>query len=217
MTPIELLRSTQRAVAPQEMIELHDQLKEARHNQRKIQTQNFFDLDTLANLEGRQRMQEADVERMREREQIKRKVSLLESARPFAAYRQVRITMQEAKARKKESATKLKDLENSVEPALQAVNAKQRYHDRIKRVVEERKHVADKASQKADSVASRLGALEDQIKDLENEKDAEKKGNKTNKSESSRHEQIIDRLKKQMQEPAPDLDISGVTERSVSG
>ena len=215
MTPIELLRSTQRAVAPQEMIDLHDQLKEARHDQRKIESQNASDLETLANLEGRQRMQEADVERMREREQIIKRILMLESARPFPEYRQARTAMHEAKARKKESTKQLKDLEDSVEPTLQAVNAKQRYRNQIKVVVEERKRVVEKADRKADSLAARLNALEDQINDIEKEKDAEKKGSKTNKQELSRHEQIIDRLKRQIQEPPPEFDVSAVTERLV--
>ena len=216
MTPVELLQSTQRAVASQDMIDLHQELKEARSNQRKIQVQNASDLDTLANLEGRQKMQEPDVERMREREHIKRKVVLLESARPFAVYRGLREVLQEAKARKRESAMKLKDLEDSVEPNFQAVNMKQRYHDQIKTVVEERKHTIEKADRKAESVASRLNALEDQIKDLEKEKDAEKKGNKKNKVELSRLEQTIDRLKRQLQESPPELDISAISEKLVS-
>lgn len=216
MTPVELLRSTQRAVAPQEMIDLHEELKRLRGDQRRVQAENASDMDTLANLEGRQKMQEADVERMREREAIKERVKMLAAARPFAEYRRVVRLRAEAKDRRKDAAAELKALKDEVEPSLRAVNDKQRYQDQIKYVVDERKHLVEKADRKVESISARITTSQESIKDLENEKDGEKKGNKQNKLESSRIEQIVSRLKTQMEQEPVELDISAFNERRVS-
>lgn len=215
MTPVELLRSTQRAVAPQEMIDLHEDLKKLRADQRKVQAENASDMDTLANLEGRQKMQEADVERMRERETIKERVKMLAAARPFAEYRRCRRIRTEAKDRRNDAAAQLQALKDEVEPSLRAVNEKQRYQDQIKYVADERKHLVEKADRKVESISARITALQESIKDFENEKEAEKKGNKQNKLESSRLEQIVARLKTQMEQQPVELDISAFNERRV--
>ena len=216
MTPVELLRSTQRAVAPQEMIDLHEELKNLRGHQRSVQVQNSSDLDTLANLESRQRMQEADVERMRERDGVKERIRMLEAARPLAQYRASKIKTQEARDRRKEAMRQLKALQEEVGPSLVAVNLKEEYRDQIKKVMEERKRGVDRADRKAENIAAKVHNLQEQIQDFENEKEAEKKGNKVNKSETVKLEQIVTRLKKQMEEPPIELDISAFNERIVS-
>lgn len=86
LTPVELLHSTQRAAAGPEMIEWHESLKKLRAEQKKLQLDNQSDKDLLANLENRQEMQRVDVERMRQRAQIKRKIEMLEHLRPVIQY-----------------------------------------------------------------------------------------------------------------------------------
>ena len=198
------------------MIDLHEELKNLRANQRRVQAENASDMDTLANLEGRQKMQEADVERMREREAIKERVKMLGAARPFAEYRRAVKLRTEAKDRRKEAAAELKALKDEVEPSLKAVNEKQRYQDQIKYVVDERKHLVEKADRKVESISARITNLQENIKDFENEKEGEKKGNKQNKLESSRLEQIVGRLKTQREQQPVELDISAFNERRVS-
>ena len=87
LTPIELLHSTQRAAAGPEMLEWHESLKKLRAQQKKLQTDNQADKDLLANLENRQEMQRADVERMRQRAEIKRKIEMMEFSRPVTQYK----------------------------------------------------------------------------------------------------------------------------------
>lgn len=208
MTPIELLKSTQRAVAPQAMIDMHNDLKELRQQQKELQAKQMSDQDTLANFEGRQRMQEADVERMREREQIKEKVRLMEAARPFPKYRAARNKHRETKERRKVAATDLKNLENEVEPSLRAVNAKQQYQHQIRVVLEERRQAVDKADRAANILGKKIDTLTDRGVEFEKEREAEINSGKQDRQMVTRTEQNIIRLKKQMEEDQPDLDIS---------
>ena len=216
MTPIELLHSTQRAVTSQEMIDIHEELKSLRGNQKILQNSNASDLETLANLESRQRMQEADVERMRERDGVKERIRMLEAARPFAQYRASKTKSEEARDRRRAAIAELRATKEEVEPSLEAVNSKQQYQEQIKRVVEERKRGIDKADRNAENFSAKVDHLQEQIQDFENEKEAEKKGNKANKGETIRLEQIINRLKKQMEETPIELDVSAFNERIVS-
>ena len=216
MTPVELLRSTQRAVASQEMLDWHESLKDLRSQQRTIEASKASDTEALANLEGRQRMQEADVERMREREQIKERVTLMEAARPFAEYRAARVKHADAKERRKEAARQLRELEQEVEPTLRAVNAKQHYRDRIKLVADERTKLVAKAERKAEDHSSKIKKIDEHTKELEKEKEAERNGVKNKRQEVSRLEGVIRRLKLQLEQQPPEFNIVEYSERIVS-
>lgn len=215
MTPIELLKSTQRAVASQEMIDMHDDLKELRHQQKEVQANQISNQDTLVNLEGRQRMQEADVERMREREQIKERVRLLEASRPFAKYRGARTKHKEAKEKRKQIATELKRLEEEVEPALRAVNEKQQYQAEIEVAVKQRRLAVDKSDRDAQLLDKKVGTLADRADELAKEREAEINSSKQDKQAIARAEQITLRLKKQLEEKPPDLDVASCNEQIV--
>lgn len=215
MTPIELLKSTQRAVASQEMIDMHNDLKELRHQQKEVQANQVSDQDTLANLEGRQRMQEADVERMREREQVKERVRLLELARPFAKYRGARSKHKTAKEKYKEVSQELKQLADEVEPSLRAVNDKQLYQRQIDAVVQERRQAVEKSDHAAQLLDKKVGKVAERGEELVQERDAEINSSKRDKQAVARAEQTIIRLKKQMEEQPPDLDVASCNEQIV--
>ena len=213
MTPVELLRSTQRAVAPQDMIDMHEELKDLRRKQKDVQARLVADEDALANLEGRQRLQEADVERMRERQQVERHVEMLEAARPFAEYRSARQTFNDAKSKKAEAQQELTRLTQEVEPSLRAVNSKHRYKEQIRSVVDERKSSVGNAERHADSIDRKFQDLQDKNNDLVAQTEAERVSGKSKKLEVARREQNIARLKKSMEEQPSELDTQSYNER----
>lgn len=215
MNPVELLRSTQRAVAPQEMLDMHDKLKELRKVQKIIEAQNESNQDTLSNLENRQRMQHADVERMRERQEIQDRVDRLEKARPVWQYRDARTAWKAEEEKSKAAAAELDELKEEVAPALRAVNAKQIYQERVEQVVKERKVVFDKAGKDADTIDRKLKELHERAEALKNEKVAESNGGRQSRSEGARLEGNIARLKRQMEDPPPELDVASHNEQMV--
>lgn len=215
MTPIELLRSTQRAVASQEMIGWHEDLKLLRSNQRSVQNQDSADREVLASLEARQRMQEADVARYREREQIKERVARLEIAKEFAESREVIEKSNVAKVQLEEARAELKALEDQVEPSLRTAKTKQLYRDQIKLVARERKQNTEKTDRAASNSVEKFKTLDAQIKELEAEIDAEDKGKGKVKIEVARLNGNITKLKKQMEEQPIELDAAAYNEQMV--
>ncbi|KAL8824374.1 MAG: hypothetical protein Q9191_005097 [Dirinaria sp. TL-2023a] len=213
MTPVELLRSTQRAVAPQEMLDMHENLKELRKQQKMVEAENNSNQETLTNLETRQRMQQADVERMRERNEIKRRIEFLERSRPIWQYRDARAAHEEAKNKKVVAAKELDELEAEVEPSLRAVNAKQAYQDQIEAAIKERGHIVKQAERTADATDQKIKGLCDRLKELGHEREAEANGGKKSRSDVARLQGSITRLKKQMEEPPPELDVSSFNEQ----
>ncbi|KAL8784967.1 MAG: hypothetical protein Q9195_008833 [Heterodermia aff. obscurata] len=214
MTPVELLRSTQRAVAPQEMLDMHEELKDLRKQQKIVEERNASGQETLASLENKQRMQQADVERMRERNDIQQRIKYLEKSRPIWHYRDALKDFQLAKEKGKIVTAELKNLQKEVEPALRAVNAKQAYQEQIGQVVEERKETTVKVEKKADNLDLKLKELHERSEGFVNERHAEIESGKKSKAETVRLEGNITRLKKQIDEPPPDLDVSAVNEKN---
>lgn len=217
LTPVELLHSTQRAAAPEYMSGWHDQLKELRAEQKQVQTQYATDKETLTNLDGRQQILRADVERLQERANIKKRISMLEKARPFAKYRQARNRHAEAKKRSKEAQVELKKLEDELEPSLRAVNHKQSYSHQVEKVVKERKRALERAETAADDLVQKQKEMEESITDLKNEIHAEKEGDRKRKSELARVDGNIKRLEKQLAEVEIEFDPLVYNEQIVRG
>ena len=216
MTPVELLRSTQRAVASQEMIDTHEELKDLRRKQKDLQTRMNGDQDTLRNLEGRQRLQEADVERMREREQVVKRVEMLEIARPTVQYRRAKDSWKEAKERKKTGQDELGALRHQVEPSLRAVNRKQGYKQQIDVVVKERKDMIAKATERADKIDRRFQTLHDENNELDQAIAAEKEASVKYRKEAVRLESVLRDQQIQLQHAPPDVDIAACNDQLVS-
>ena len=213
MTTVELLRSTQRAVASQEMIDMHENLKELRRDQKNLQAKNATDQEQLDNLESRQRLQEADVERMREREAIEKQIKMLETSRPLAVYRAAKNAHTEAKERKKVAQTELTRLEKEVEPSLRAAKAKEQYKVQIAAVVTERKTAISKAEQQADAIDKSFKDLQDKHNELVAADAAEKNVGKKHRQDTLRIEGVMTELKRQMEVEPPELDIQAYNRR----
>ena len=213
MTPVELLRSTQRAVASQEMIDMHETLKDLRRKQKDIQANHAADQEQLDNLESRQRLQEADVERMRERQQVERHIEMLEVARPFAAYRSARSAHGKLKEKRKVAQNELTRLEKEVEPSLRAANAKEQYKAQISAAVTERKNTINKAERQADAIDKKFKDLQDKHNELVAADSAEKSGGKKHRQEIVRLEGTINQLKRQMEAEPSELDVQAYNRR----
>ncbi|KAI9044953.1 DNA repair ATPase SMC5 [Aspergillus affinis] len=213
LTPIELLYSTQRAAAGPEMIEWHDNLKSLRAEQKKLQTNNHGDRDLLSNLENRQEMQRADVERMRQRAQIKRKIEMLELVRPVVLYKQTHEDYKEVKRRKDTVSRELDTLKSELEPALRAVNAKQTYCVQLDGYIDFKKRGVDAADRNASDIGKTIEQHEDSMKDLDNQIGVEKKQAQEYKQEGTKIQQTINKLTRQLNDESIDFDVDWYNEQ----
>jgi chromosome segregation ATPase len=215
LTPVELLNSTQRAAAGPEMIEWHESLKKLRAEQKKLQLDNQSDKDLLANLENRQEMQRVDVERMRQRAHIKRKIEMLEHLRPVIQYREARNELNRKKIEQRKLRKELEDLEAELEPALRAVNAKQNYCSELDEVVKYKKRCFEQADRDAMETVKKIEQFDDALKDLNNQIEAEKKSGQSYRQEATKIQQTINRLIRELNEQPAEFDIGWYNERIV--
>lgn len=215
LSPVDLLYSTQRAAAGPQMIEWHGNLKTLRAEQKKLLMDHKGDRDLLANLENRQEMQRADVERMKQRTQIKRRIEMLEFSRPVPRYKEYHDQYQEAKRQKEELERELQELKAELAPALRAVNSKQEYYVKLDELVKYKRHQVNRAESSATDIAKRMEAHEDAIKDLNGQIEAEKKSGTSYKQEINKVQQMINRITREMEEEPAEFDIDSYNERLV--
>ena len=216
LSPVELLHSTQRAAAGSYMIDWHDNLKKLRAEQKKLLSDIKGDKDLLANLENRQELQRADVERMKQREEIKRRIELLEFARPVSKYRDYHQVFKAAKKRKDDLDLELRELKAEMEPALRAVNAKQDYCLRLDQFVKFKRHQVNDVEEKATKLGKALEQYEDKLKDLDGQIEAEKKSGTASRQEESKVRQAINRIKREMEQKPTDFDVIPFNQKIVS-
>lgn len=216
LTPVELLHSTQRAAAGLEMIEWHESLKKLRVQQKKLQTDNKGDKDLLTNLESRQEMQRADVERMRQRSQIKRQIEMLETARPITRYKDNHDEYKAANRRWRALKREFDQLEADLQPALSAVTAKEHYCVQLTGVAQKQNELVQRADTSTKESGRKIEKYDDSIKDLNRQIEAEKRSASTHRQEVGKIHQVINKLKRQLNDEPVEFDVDWYNERIVS-
>lgn len=217
LSPVELLLQTQRAAAPEQMLEWHEKLKELRKDQKAHQDQHGRDQETLETLETRQENLRAEVQRLEERNQIQEKVKLLKHAVPFVEYRDATAQFKSLKKEKKEATERLNELRAQVEPTLQSVTQKKAYRDAISTVVKERKKSTLAAEQAADKLLNGIEKLDENIGDVEEKAQEERRAADVRKKDILRTQKKISQLITRIaQEPPIEFNGTEFNEKSVS-
>lgn len=186
LTPVELLEKTLHAAAPEEMINWQIQLKEHFKMQKDSEHSTEKIREELRKMEARQQVLQADVEKLRERKAIQEEIEKLTKLRSVVKYYEARNKWKEAKARKVEGERSLRRLEESVAPALQAVNKKQEYQSKIKLVLADRQQRLQAAEAAADSAIGQVEVAEANCQELLAKKEAERANFATKKQELGR-------------------------------
>ena len=215
MTPIDLLKSTQRAVASQRMIDWHDELKDLSSKRQKVAHENQASRETLESLENRQRVQEADVERVRERDKIKEKLEYLKAMIPLVKFREAKNTWTDAKMRRDVCKAEHRRLETEKAPALVAVNAKRTYLDAVKKGRGARRTAVDQANVRAKEARKKIQTLEAKIKEAEEKRSSELKIISKHRTDMKRSENLIVSYKKSLESPAVEYQPSLFNRRIV--
>ncbi|KAL4958149.1 P-loop containing nucleoside triphosphate hydrolase protein [Aspergillus filifer] len=213
LTPVELLNSTQRAAAGAEMVELHENLKNLRAAQKNLQNDNQAERDMLTNLEDRQESQRADVERVRQRSQIKEKIKLLEMVRPIVKFKALHRQVDQARRDRQRCQAELKALEEELEPFMRSVKDKQKYVVQVDAVLKHKQQVAERADRTATNLGRKIEDYEAQIKAAEGEVDAEKKSSVKYRQEGADIIRKIRSLKRQLESEPVEFDADSYNER----
>ncbi len=167
LSPVELLQQTQRAAAPEYMLEWHDELKNLRKEQKSLDDQVAIDKENLQTQETRMQNLHAEVQRLHERNQIIEKVDHLRKTVPFVEYKIARKEYSAQRKKKTEAIARLQKLEEQLGPTLESINAKEVYKTQISRVVRERKEATDHAERDADAKRRSIEAIDENFKQKE--------------------------------------------------
>jgi structural maintenance of chromosomes protein 5 len=215
MTPVELLQSTQRAAAGPEMLQYHEDLKKLRAHQKELLTHSRADREVLTSLESRQDMQRDDVERLKQRGEIKRKVTWMEKCRPIPKYAEAKARVKAAKERKNVLNAELRTLTTELAPALRRVNERQNYEIQVRKALQHGREIAEKADRTTENIAKKATDLEQKLKDFDGMTEAEKRSIKTKKEDSNRIRGVIGRIRKQMEEEPEAYDPKAANDKMV--
>ena len=213
LSPVELLKSTQRAIASEDMITWHDELIELGQNLRKVEQTRKSETEDLRNLENRQRMQEADVQRLRERESIKTNIQNLLAVRPVVEYATIKKQFEEIKAKHHEAEKELRELNVREGPTLRAVNEKERYRNAIKNVRDNRRTRVSPAEQVAKERREAIWMCDKKVMLFDGKEDDRRKKMQQSRTEIKRLEGILTNLKRQLEAGCPQFDLAAAQEQ----
>lgn len=213
LSPIERLDSTQRAAAPEYMVQWHEELKKLRVEQKNGEKLQAEVKHNLTNLEGRQNLQRADVERIRERQMLVEKVAMLEKLRPVAEHAATKIKHDEARERKKLLQNELTLLKERVRPALRAVTAKQEYKNRIDKAFNFQRTILEKTTASFAKCTTNRDKTQAGIASCVTKREVQQKLEQDRRKTLAAIQNNIRRLEVLMQEPRIEVDTADYNER----
>jgi chromosome segregation ATPase len=213
LTPIELLDSTQKAVAPDHMAEWHNELKGLGKERIKLLQDQNSSKEHLSQLQTRQNQQRADVERMTERKALLDKVKVLEKGRPGLRYQAERAKHREMRSRNQEAKDEMKDLEKEVEPALRRLRDKEKYGEDLDRLLHHRKGMVNRFENNILTIQTKLEEHKTKLADCDKQIEEERKSEQENKQERKRVEQIISRFRNRLESEPTEFNPSDYNER----
>lgn len=213
LSPIDLLRETQRAAAPPQMLEWHEALKDLRKTQKALELQQNTDQEQLKNYEHHQQNLGTDIQKLQEREVILKEIKRLESTIPWVEYRAARHEYKVRAGIKKEAHRRLKELEAEVEPIMNQITAKEQYTRQISKVVSERKTAVASAEREADIKVQEMESLSEDIKKYTADVEGENKRHQTQKAAVAKVQKSITDMKSKLHDEPIEFDGPAWNER----
>lgn len=216
LSPEDLLEQTQRAAAPEEMLQQHEELKVLRDDQQRLDLSRSQDQSRLVNLESRQTNLRAEVQQLEERKQVENQVKFLNNCLPFAEYKVKHAAFGELKEAKKVAQRRLKELEEQVAPSFDAVKQKKVYCDKISAVVRDRKQRLHAAETEADDARKAFEHIDDEIKTHQNQVNEERTIAHKRKGEISVLDKEIQALNAKIEDQPEPFDATSFNNAIVS-
>ena len=216
LSPVELLQQTQRAAAPEQMLNWHEKLKRYRKEQKGLELQYGADKETLEGWENRQQNLHAEVQRLQERQQIQEKINVLKKTIPFVEYRNAVNRHREFRDKKKAAQDRFKKLEQRLAPTLASVTQKNAYRDQISTVMKERKNALQAAEADADKVVKKFEALDEKVQEKDAEYQAERAADVKRKQVVDKIERTIRGMRARLNDAPIKFDAADWNDRVVS-
>lgn len=214
LSPVQLLESTQRAAAEEQMTVWHQELKDIASQRATRRNEQKTDQDKLTELQARQNQQRAEVERMNERRDLQEKLTSLHKARIPVQERMARIEEAEKRAELQAARTELAQLQQDQAPVVQKIDAKKAYHGRVEEYAGRLRRQMHNHATNATRLRRELDAFADDFKEIENQLNTEERHKNNQKSEVKRLELQIRTLEGQLQSAPPEVDLDDFRRRT---
>lgn len=213
LSPVNLLSETQRAAAPPQMAQWHEDLK-AMHKQRRayLEEQQQI-LEHLESYQKRQDSQRDEVNRYREHADAQERIKALEKLRPFPAYEIAKQKYQEAKERRKQAERDLRRLERQVQPNLEAEKSKKIYMEQVEAVVRSKGRLVDRAENNVEQLKKEHAGKQTEIAEVEAKIEAEEKSVKIIKQNMPKLQQTVRNIQNALANPPEDIDFTVFNEK----
>ncbi|KAF2177212.1 P-loop containing nucleoside triphosphate hydrolase protein, partial [Zopfia rhizophila CBS 207.26] len=215
LTPIDLLRETQRAAAPDEMVQWHEQLKDLRKEEKRVEIEQRNEQGLLTQLQAKQNATREDVERWHQRQELIMKAQALEKCKPIIEMRLLKRQVDEIKAERQSVKQELQQLEREVAPAREAQEDQELYRNTIDQVLKHRKPEVDRTQKSADAFITKIKAEQDVGAEASNQINVEKESEKERRQDTKRLEQAIAQIERDMQQAPVEFDGTAYNDRKA--
>ena len=215
MTDVDRLRETQRAAAPPQMVEWHDQLKALRTEEKGLETRQQNEKDHLEKLEKQQNSSRADVERWHQREGLLQKSKCLKKVKPIIEIRLRKNDLTQAKEELRSARRELDQINLDIEPVRQAQMDVEAYCDQIEQVGKLRKNRVEMAKAQADKLFTKLEKDKQSVLDLADEVNGEANSKKVRDRDIVRLKADVTRLEHQHQDQPVEYDANAFDQRKA--
>lgn len=217
LSTIELLKETQRAAAPPEVLKNHEGLKKLGKKVKESSEEFERDQSHLRAMETKQTALQQDVERLRERQEVLKRIDLLEKAKPFMSYRAARQRTKQTKEALKIAQRKFDELTEEMKPMTDAPILKKRYKGTLERCVKERKLLVDEKNKDVIKYTEKVfPKLDEEGKKIENEINAERKQENDRKDSIRKLKERIQKIKKSLEDEPPVVDLKFYNQKLVN-
>ncbi|KAF1916999.1 hypothetical protein BDU57DRAFT_475905 [Ampelomyces quisqualis] len=215
MSDVDRLRETQRAAAPRQMVEWHDQLKALRTEEKALETKQHAEKRHLEGLERQQNADREDVERFHQREGLVQKRNCLDKVRPIIELSVLKNEANQAKQNLLLAKRELEQINAEVEPVREAQDAVEAYKTQIENVVKLRKNRLDLIKAQADKVFAKIEKERLSIDKFTAEISGEVKSRKDRERDITRTNADIQRLERQQQSQPVEYDAESFERRKA--
>lgn len=215
MTPKELLYSTQRAAAGPEMLVWQDNLIRIRKEQKAVQQKHDTDQESLKSNQKKRDDLQDDVEKLEDIERAEKSLDRLRKGKPFIEYKTLRLRHQALQVEQRQITRDHERLQERVEPTMLATNEKEKYRDELNGVKNKRIQAVKKAERDITTVAEKLGAAEDEIKQIEEAVRSERETDGSRKNKIQQLQKEVTQLEAKLKDPI-EFDAADWNRRIVS-
>lgn len=213
---IQLLDEMLRAAAPDRVINWHQRLKERYRDLAELQKSAREHAERLENHQNTVRNMEADVQRVREREEVQRQIELLRAALTATQYTEAVARHRAAKEEKARAAKRVRELEVANEPSLRAVKEREAYKDKVAAAVRHHKTVLGGTERTADRLLAAARNADDEVQRRDASISAQMETYKKKKAAVAEVRRKINQLEAQQKAEPPTYDASEWSMKIVS-